>query len=151
VPGLLEWPGHVKAGSVSDYPAVTSDYLPTVLEVLGISLPDARPLDGISLLPVIRGELQERSAPIAFETLGKAGSVETRESPATALIDNRYKLLTDFSEGGGEELLFDLRGDPGETNNLAASAPERVAAMKATLAAWRASCAASDGGADYGK
>ncbi len=151
VPGLLEWPGHVRAGSVTDYPAVTSDYLPTILEVLGISLPDARPLDGISLLPAIRDGLQERPAPIAFETLGQAGSVETRESPATALIDNRYKLLTDFSEGGAEDLLFDLQADPGETTNLAATETERLAAMKATLAAWRASCAKSDGGADYPK
>ncbi len=151
VPGLLEWPGHVKAGSVSDYPAVTSDYLPTILEVLGLSMPDARPLDGISLLPAIRDGIQERSAPIAFETIGKAGSVNTRESPAIALIDNRYKLLTDFSESGAEDQLFDLQTDPGETTNLAGSEAERVVAMKAALAAWRASCAASDGGADYGK
>jgi len=150
VPGLLEWPAQVRAGTVSDYPAVTSDYLPTILEVLGISMPDGRPLDGISLLPVIRDGIQERPAPIAFETLGKAGSVETRESPAVALTDNRYKLLTDFSASGAEDLLFDLQRDPGETTNLAPSEAARVAAMKATLAAWRASCSASDGGADYG-
>jgi hypothetical protein len=113
-------------------------------------MPDGRPLDGISLLPVIRDGIQERPAPIAFETLGKAGSVETRESPAVALTDNRYKLLTDFSASGAEDLLFDLQTDPGETTNLAPSEVARVAAMKDTLAAWRASCLASDGGADYG-
>lgn len=150
VPGLLEWPGHVKAGTSTNYPAVTSDYLPTILEVLGLSLPDARPIDGISLIPAIRDGLQERPAPIAFETLGKAGSIDTRNSPATALVENRYKLLTDFSATGEEDLLFDLQADPGETTNLAPSEGPRVAAMKATLAAWRTSCAASDAGADYG-
>jgi arylsulfatase A-like enzyme len=149
VPGLLEWPGQVKPGTATDYPAVTSDYLPTILEVLGLSLPDARPIDGISLIPVIRDGLQERPVPIAFETLGQAGSVETRNSPAAALVDNRYKLLTDFTPRGEEDLLFDLQADPGETSNLAASEQPRVAAMKATLSAWRASVTASAAGADY--
>lgn len=151
VPGILEWPGQVAPGSVTDYPAVTSDYLPTILELLGISLPDARPIDGISLVPVIREGQTARPQPIAFETLGKSGSVNTRQSPAIALIDNRYKLLTDFSESGEEDLLFDLQADPGETTNLAALEPTQVAAMKATLTAWRASCKVSAEGADYGK
>jgi arylsulfatase A-like enzyme len=150
VPGLLEWPGQVAAGSVTDYPAVTSDYLPTILELLGISLPDARPIDGISLLPVMREGRTERPHPIAFETRGNSGSVNTRKSPAIALIDNRYKLLTDFSETGAEDLLFDLHADPRETTNLASSESAQVATMKATLLAWRASCKASAGGADYG-
>ena len=150
VPGLVEWPGHVTPGTVTDYPAVTSDYLPTMLEVLGLAMPDGRPLDGVSFLPVLRDARQERPAPIAFETLGKAGSVETRNSPATALVENRYKLLTDFSGAGEEDLLFDLLADPGETTNLAASESQRVTSMKATLSAWRASCTASAGGGDYG-
>lgn len=149
VPGLLEWPGHVTAGASTNYPAVTSDYLPTILEVLGLKLPDDRPLDGLSLMPVLRDGREERSTPIAFETLGKAGSIETRNSPATALTDNRYKLLTDFSDSGEEDMLFDLLADPGETENLASTMPDQVATMKATLSAWRASCAASAAGKDY--
>jgi hypothetical protein len=150
VPGLLEWPGEIAAGSVTEYPAVTSDYLPTILDLLGITLPDARPIDGISLLPLIREGRTDRPKPIAFQTLGNAGSINTRQSPATALTDNRYKLLTDFSETGAEDLLYDLIADPGETNNLIGMEGERVAAMKATLAAWRVSCKASADGADYG-
>ena len=149
VPASVEWPGQIAPG-VTEYPGVTSDYLPTILELLGLPFPDGRPIDGVSLVPALKEGRTERPSPIAFETLGKAGSVTTRTSPAVALTDNRYKLLTDFSESGAEDLLFDLQMDPGESTNLAASEAERVATMKATLAAWRASCSASDGGADYG-
>jgi len=149
VPALLEWPAAVKPGTATDYPAVTSDYLPTVLELLGIAPIDDRPLDGLSLLPVIREGLVERAAPIAFETWGGAGSDLSRQSPRVALVGNRYKLLTDMGEDGGEDLLFDLIADPGETGNIAGAQPERVEEMKAALRAWQSSCAASARGEDY--
>jgi arylsulfatase A-like enzyme len=149
VPAVLEWPAGVKAGAASDYPAVTSDYLPTILEVLGVERIDARPLDGLSLLPVIREGLSERKSPIAFETQGGAGTARSRNSPRIGLIGNRFKLLTDFSEGGVEDLLYDLLEDPGESVNLATAHPDRVSAMKSTLRAWRESCRASESGDDY--
>lgn len=149
VPGLLEWPGVVKPGTETDYPAVTSDYLPTIIDVLGVAPIDARPMDGLSLLPAIRDGVTERAAPIAFETRGGAGTRLSRGSPKLALIGNRYKLLTDLSEAGEEDLLYDLENDPGETTNLLADHVAVADAMKATLREWRASCAASAAGADY--
>lgn len=149
VPGILEWPAVVKPGTVTDYPAVTSDYLPTVLDVLGVAMPDARPLDGLSLMPVLRGEHAERPAPVFFETRGGAGSTLSRQSPRMAVMDGPWKLLTDLSESGEEDLLYDLAADPGESTNRAGDEPERVQAMKAALQAWRASCQDSAAGADY--
>ena len=52
VPGIVEWPGHVRPGT-TDVAAVTSDYLPTVLDVLDVTYPSDRPLDGVSLKEVI--------------------------------------------------------------------------------------------------
>ena len=150
VPALLEWPAGVKPGTVTDYPAVTSDYLPTVLDLLGVVMPDARPLDGLSLMPLLRGAHAERTAPIFFETRGGAGTSLSRQSPRMAMIDGPYKLLTDLSDSGEEDLLHDLLADAGETANLAVAEPERVAAMKEALRVWRASCTASAAGTDYG-
>ncbi len=149
VPGLLEWPAGVKPGTATDYAAVTSDYLPTILDVLGIERIDQRPLDGESLLPLIRGKRTIRSSPIAFETKGGAGEMLSRNSPHVALIEERFKLLTDFSEDGEEDLLYDLLEDPGETRNLAGTRQDHVSRMKSILSTWRASCARSDSGADY--
>jgi arylsulfatase A-like enzyme len=149
VPGLLEWPKNIKPNSVTDYPAVTSDYLPTILDVLGVKLPDARPLDGLSLMPVIDGNRAQRPAPIGFETTDGGGSATPRATPKTALIDNRYKLLSDMDPKGKRDMLFDLIKDPGEKHNLAKEKPEVVAKMKATLKAWRNGCRHSDAGGDY--
>ncbi len=151
VPAILEWPARVEAGSATDVPATTSDYLPTVLDVLDLALPDDRPIDGVSLLPLIEGRALERPRPIGFESAGQL-----------ALVDNRYKLVrarerkkksqrNNRREGRGQDefQLFDLAEDPGEKHDLAAEKPEVVARMKATLEAWRASCQRSLAGEDY--
>ncbi len=65
VPGIIEWPERIPQPRTSDVNCVTSDILPTLCELTGISLPD-RPLDGISLAPLINGEMTQRNAPIFF-------------------------------------------------------------------------------------
>jgi arylsulfatase A-like enzyme len=65
VPGIIEWPERIPQPRVTDVNAVTSDVLPTVCDVLGLPLPD-RPLDGISLKPLIDGEMPQRPSPICF-------------------------------------------------------------------------------------
>ena len=150
VPGVIEWPARIAAGSSTDYPAVTSDYLPTILDVLGFEMPDARPIDGLSLLPVFEDTSLQRTSAIGFEFSGK-----------TALIDNRYKLVN-YPSGAREgnsakssrkarnrqSMLFDLLADPGESSNIAADHPEIVARMADELTEWRASCERSAAGED---
>lgn len=65
VPGVLEWPAHIPSGRSTTVNAVTSDFLPTLLDLTGQPLPD-RPMDGISLSPVIAGSIETRQAPIFF-------------------------------------------------------------------------------------
>lgn len=65
VPGIIEWPEEISKSSISEVNAVTTDMLSTLCEIAGLALPD-RPLDGISLMPVIRGEVKERSMPVCF-------------------------------------------------------------------------------------
>jgi arylsulfatase A-like enzyme len=50
---------------VSNVNSVTSDMFPTLCELAGMPLPN-RPLDGISLVPLIAGKMQERPSPIFF-------------------------------------------------------------------------------------
>ena len=153
VPGILEWPGRAEAGRSTAVPCSTSDYFPTVAAALGLDVPpDDRPVDGISLLPLIDGRMQKRGKHIAFQTpdRGERGMRRRLGSPDHALIGDRYKFLSYLDEERiGEDILFDLAVDPGERHNLVADLPDLAAAMKRELQAWDDSCSRSEQGADY--
>jgi len=123
----------IKAARTTNVPAVTSDYLPTVLDYLGVAPTEARhPIDGISLRGVIEGTMKQRPRPIGFQSKG------TR-----ALSDNRFKLVRSPQRDAAAEL-YDLRADPGETTDVAALHPEITQQMTQQLRAFEASCEASD-------
>ena len=65
VPGIIEWPARISTARVSKVNSVTSDTLPTLCDLLSLPLP-SRPLDGISLEPVIAGQMKQRPSPICF-------------------------------------------------------------------------------------
>lgn len=65
VPGIIEWPKGLPTAKATDMNTVTSDMLPTLCELAGAPLPD-RPLDGISLRPLIEGQMTTRPKPIGF-------------------------------------------------------------------------------------
>ena len=65
VPGVMEWPAKIARPRTTDVAAVTSDLLPTLCDIAEIDLPK-RPLDGISLLSLIDGDMSERTSPIFF-------------------------------------------------------------------------------------
>jgi arylsulfatase A-like enzyme len=137
VPGLLEWPACIKAGRVTDIPCSTSDYFPTILDILGFQIKgQPEPIDGVSLLSLINGKTQRRPMPIGFESGNQL-----------SLTDNRYKLYS--NNKGNTYMLFDLLDDPGETKNLAAEKPHILQSMKTALHKWRESCQNSLAGKDY--
>lgn len=66
VPAILQWPPVVKNHWVTDVPCNTSDIYPTLLEVVGATVEKQPPLDGISLLPLFKGEMKSRPKPMGF-------------------------------------------------------------------------------------
>lgn len=65
VPCVIEWPAMVDRQTISVANAVTSDILPTLAELTGQALPE-RPIDGISLVPLINDKMKQRPSPIFF-------------------------------------------------------------------------------------
>lgn len=121
VAAFAVWPGQIRPGATS-VPAVTSDYLPTVAEIVGEKLPADRDYDGMSLLPLLRGEMTQRPRPIGFDFKGEA-----------AWHEGPWKLLVTKSGTA----LYDVVADPGETKDLASRHPQVVERMKNALEAWR--------------
>lgn len=140
VPGIIEWPKKIKAGSSTDYIAVTSDYFPTIVELTGGKLPD-RPVDGKSLTTVFQNPKQPRQRPIFFETNSSATMVE-QDYKLYATTNGKNKSLVKLE-------LYHVTSDPGETRDLARDEANRVNAMRKALEAWRASCTQSQSGSDY--
>ena len=137
VPGLLEWPARIKTVRITQVPCVTSDYFPTIMDILGYTPKDAvEPIDGISLVPLIDGKMEQRPVSIAFEYQAQR-----------SLSDNRYKIYS--SDKGKTYELYDLVEDPYEKNDIAVTHPEIAASMKKTLEQWIESCKKSNNGEDY--
>jgi arylsulfatase A-like enzyme len=137
VPAVLEWPGGISEPGVIDIPCSTSDYFPTILDVLGIQ-PDGQvlPLDGISLMPVIRGVQTERNSPIPFIHRNQR-----------SLVDDSFKLYSD--DDGETWSLFDLRVDVGEEQDIIEEYPEMAASMISQFSEWFKSTQQSLEGQDY--
>jgi len=140
VPLLIRWPGVITAGRVSGAPTSTVDFFPTLLELTGKSVAASAVVDGVSLAPHLRGGPAPARPAIFwhyphYHSAGDGG-------PAGAVRAGDWKLVEYFehtvAKTGRAPELYNLRTDPGETKNLAASDPARVAHLLAMLAALRA-------------
>ncbi|MHB8521219.1 MAG: sulfatase/phosphatase domain-containing protein [Limisphaerales bacterium] len=139
---MIEWPVRIKQPIVTEMPAGVVDIYPTLVDIMQAKVPNqAEPLDGISLLPVMDGQMKERPKPMGFWQ-GYGGSAV---GPA-AWSGNRYKLV---KPGDNKYELYDLTVDLSEQTDLAIQRPAIVNRMKAELEAWQQSVLRSFRGADY--
>jgi len=137
VPAFCVWPNRIEGKTSSHTAMSTSDYLPTILDYLQIEYPQpARPLDGLSVRPLLEKQDLLRETPIGF--------LIHKKRSWTA---DQYKLIS--NDDGENYELYDLLNDPGETKDLSDSLMQIVQDMKGELEEWMASCARSDDGADY--
>jgi arylsulfatase A-like enzyme len=130
IPLIVRWPGHVPAGAVADAPVINTDWVPTLLDLAGLPAPGG--LDGVSLAGLLtgRGPAPARSLFWHFPHYTNQGS-----RPSGAMRDGNWMLVEYYDDEAVE--LYDLAADVRETRDLAAQHPERVAKMRAALAAWR--------------
>lgn len=134
VPFIVKWPGKIKPGTSSEQMLNSFDLFSTFVDVCGGTIPQEQVTDGLSLVPVLRGEtelLERDTLYWHFPT-----SMWTR-SPAGAIRKGDYKLIEHFEDGRIE--LFNLKDDIGETVNLLYSESEKASELLSALTAWRRS------------
>lgn len=87
VPGILEWPAQLARPTVTETLCSTCDILPTVLDAANVRRSDDRPIDGVSLVPLIRGGMQERPEPMGFWNSLDGGIPVPSHKLMTAMLD----------------------------------------------------------------
>ena len=130
IPFIVRWQGHISEGSVSSQTVCLTDIMATCAEIVGADLPEETAEDSYSILPVLLGEqpgdiphrqytlhqtnkleLAIRNGPWKYlDHQGSGGNNYTRES----LVP--YALPETAPDAPGQ--LYNLRDDPGESNNL---------------------------------
>ncbi len=123
-------PGVTKAGSVTDVPASGIDWYPTLLELVGIPVPKKQVIDGVSLVPVLKGgSIPERPLFWHYPHYGNQGG-----EPSSILMENQWKLILYHEDQSCE--LYHIVNDIGEQTDLMTREPHRAVAMKARLERW---------------
>jgi len=117
VPFIVQWPGTIQEGSISDHPSAFWDVLPTLAELTGF---DYAETDGISFLPELLGNEQTKHEFLYWEFHERGGK--------QALMKDEWKAvrMNVGKDPDGPLELYNLNEDPGEEHNMAEAHPELV-------------------------
>ncbi|WP_282937703.1 sulfatase-like hydrolase/transferase [Paenibacillus sp. RC67] len=127
VPAIFSQPGRIPQGEVCNELVSGYDFMPTLLEYVGLDHPEAERLPGSSFLPSLLGEEGAgREDVVIFDEYGPVRMIRTRD----------WKYVHRYPYGPHE--LYNLKEDPDERMNLidALEAQEQRTAMKARLERW---------------
>ena len=134
VPAIAWWPGKIAAGSESDEPLISSDVMPTALQLAGANTPGN--LDGISFADVFLSGKTMPKRPLFWASLSNNGqrSEAIREENWKLVVQHKKARPGSFQNPSLE--LYNLKEDPSEKSNVAKQYPDRAAAMSKRLTAW---------------
>jgi arylsulfatase A-like enzyme len=126
-PLLIRWPAVVKPGSIINTPVSSPDFFPTLLEAANTKPHPGQQLDGLSLLPVLKGgTLPERPLFWHYPHYGNQGG-----APAAAIRRGDHKLIEWFEDNRVE--LFNVVTDISEQTDLSNAQPGLTAKLRTEL------------------
>ena len=133
VPFFIRWPHGGLAGG-KDVEGLTAhiDVMPTLMEFCGLESPSAVELDGISLVPLLRGQALASERTLFVEHLGGSyanPTFELQPYEISAVLTTRWRLVY------GKEL-YDITRDPMQKTNVAARYPRMVRKLRKKHARW---------------
>ncbi len=127
VPCIVIWPGITKPGSRSETIVQLSDFYPTLLSNLELDWPKTHAIDGIDIMPALKGEKLKRD-PI-FTYFPRGMPVLDWLPPSMSLHWGEWKLIRIFHGGDNEEhdyRLYNIIEDQSEQNDLTSQYPNKV-------------------------
>lgn len=138
VPFIIKWPAHTKPGSESDEPVISTDIYPTILAATGQKLRPHQHVDGENLVPILTesGGLKRDAIYWHYPHYNQ----HPQSFPSGVIRAGEWKLLESFETG--KLSLYNLASDIGETTELSAKEPAKVAELHSKMKAWRESVGA---------
>ncbi len=137
VPCIMRWPGVIPAGEICNKLATAMDILPTLAEITGAELP-AKKIDGVSILPLLKGDKEAAPRHELYYYYQQNNLEGVQRDYWKLVLPHRTQSYEGLEPGNDgwpgptkqieitENLLFDLRRDPGERYNVAEYYPEKV-------------------------
>ena len=130
-PMIIKWPGVVKPGSTCSVPVTSTDFYPTMLQMAGLPLKPEQHVDGVSLVPLLKGKNKLKRKAIYWHYPHYHGS---GSKPSGAIRAGDYKLIEWYEDNSVE--LYNLKDDIGEKNNLSVEMPKKAAELRGLLYRW---------------
>jgi arylsulfatase A-like enzyme len=141
VPFVWSWKGVLPAGKVYDKPLIQLDVLPTALALAGVEASADWHLDGVDVLPFLKGDREGTPHEVLFWRLGDQTAIRRGDWKLV-----RYDTNVDAEPGAAvtkrarppvtQARLYNLAEDIGETTDLSAKRPELVESLNAEWKAW---------------
>ena len=137
IPLIVSWPGTIASGTTCDVPVVTLDWYPTMLDLAGAKPLPSQVIDGVNFAPLFRGKEAPKRDAIYWHYPHYHGGGAT---PYSAIRAGDWRLVEFFEDHRVE--LYNLKGDVGESKDLATELPEKARELQRKLAEWRTSVGA---------
>lgn len=132
-PVVVRWPQVTPPQSRCEFPLISTDFYPTILEMAGIPAKKDQHVDGKSFVNLLRdpvARFERKPLFWHYPHYGNQGGF-----PASAIRIGDFKLIEDLEDGELE--LYNLRDDISEHNNLMQLYPQRAEKMHRMLSDWR--------------
>ncbi len=147
-PFAVKWPAVIEPGSVSDIAINGIDLLPTFADMVSVPLPQSQPVDGLSILPLLKGEEEnfDTDRPMFFHFplyLGGGGAKMPmyegadnfwRAVPTTVIMKGDYKLKYYYEYDN--YALYNLKEDISEKYDLSGTKPQLEQQLLQELKSW---------------
>ena len=126
VPLFVSWPGTLPPKRVEQI-AAHVDLLPTLAELCGVKLPvaDNRPLDGRSLVPLLKGSVTEDQWPDRMIYTHRSRGTST---PFGAVRTQQYRFVRER-----QDQLYDMVADPDQKTDISQTKPDVFRRLQAAF------------------
>jgi len=111
-----------------DNPVVSTDFYPTILQMVGLSLIPQQHKDGVSIVPLLKGKekIERDFIFLHFPHYGNQGEV-----PSSSIVSDEWKLI--YSYEYEKYFLYNLNEDIQEKQNLIEKNPSELKNLKDIL------------------